>query len=136
MHLVLSQVEKKEDLEGALNKVLVLTGLITEGARYEKIKRLLEKALDNPQAATWFNGSYKLFNERSILVPDSEENSRRPDRVMIKGDTAVVVDYKFASKKEGHNTQVKLYMELLRKIGYSNVTGYLWYVYPNRIEEA
>ena len=136
MHLVLSQVEKKEDLEGALNKVLVLTGLITEGARYEKIKRLLEKALDNPQAATWFNGSYKLFNERSILVPDSEENSRRPDRVMIKGDTAVVVDYKFASKKEGHNTQVKLYMELLRKIGYSNVTGYLWYVYPNRIEEV
>ena len=136
MHLVLSQVEKKEDLEYALNKVLVLTGLITEGVRYEKIKKLLEKALDNPLAATWFNGSYKLFNERSILVPDSEENSRRPDRVMIKGDTAVVVDYKFASKKEKHSTQVKLYMKLLRKIGYRNVTGYLWYVYPNRIEEV
>ena len=55
---------------------------------------------------------------------------------MIKGDTAVVVDYKFASKKEGHSTQVKLYMELLRRIGYRNVTGYLWYVYPNRIEKV
>ena len=136
MHLVLSKVEKKEDLESALNNVLLLTGLITEGARYENIKKLLANALNNPLAATWFNGSYKLFNERSILVPNSEENSRRPDRVMINGDTAIVVDYKFASKQEGHSTQVKLYMELLRKIGYSNVTGYLWYVYPNRIEKV
>ena len=136
MHLVLSQVEKKEDLESALNKVLVLTGLITEGKRYEKIKRLLEKALDNPDATTWFNGTYKLFNERSILVADSHENSRRPDRVMIKGDTAVVVDYKFARERDEHSAQVKTYMELLKKIGYKNVCGHLWYVYPNKIEKV
>ena len=136
MHLVLSQIEKKEDLESALNRVLLLTGLITEGTRYEKIKNLLGRALDNPAAATWFNGSYKLFNERSILIADSEEKSRRPDRVMIKGDTAVVVDYKFASKREEHTEQVKQYVKLLKAIGYKNVSGYVWYVYPNRIESV
>ncbi len=136
MHLVMSQIERKEDLEDALNRVLVLTGLITDGKRYENIKKLLGNALENPKAATWFDGSYKLFNERSILIADSEENSRRPDRVMIKGDTAVVVDYKFASKKERHNEQVKQYIELLKRIGYKNVTGYLWYVYTNKIESV
>lgn len=136
MHLVLSQIEKKEDLESALNRVLLLTGLITEGTRYEKIKNLLGRALDNPGAATWFNGSYKLFNERSILIADSDEKSRRPDRVMIKGDTAVVVDYKFANKREEHTEQVKQYVDLLKAIGYKNVSGYVWYVYPNRIESV
>ena len=119
-----------------MNRVLVLTGIITDGKRYENIKKLLGNALENPKAATWFDGSYKLFNERSILIADSEENSRRPDRVMIKGDTAVVVDYKFASKKERHNEQVKQYIELLKRIGYKNVTGYLWYVYTNKIESV
>jgi hypothetical protein len=54
---------------------------------------------------------------------------------MIKGDTAVVVDYKFGHESDEHSTQVRLYMELLRKIGYKNVSGYLWYMYNNEIKE-
>ena len=68
--------------------------------------------------------------------PDVTEKSRRPDRVMIKDDTAVVVDYKFAREKDEHNTQVRTYMKLLKKIGYRNVSGYLWYVYKNVIKEV
>ena len=54
---------------------------------------------------------------------------------MIKGDTAVVVDYKFARPREEHKIQVQLYMKLLHQIGYKNVSGYLWYVYKNDIKE-
>ena len=135
MHLVLSDIEQKDDLEKALKRALVIKGLIATEKQYDKIRNLLERALANPKAEEWFNGTYKLFNERSILVADSEENSRRPDRVMIKGDTAVVVDYKFARPREEHKTQVQLYMKLLRQIGYKNVSGYLWYVYKNDIKE-
>ena len=135
MHHVLSDIEEKDDLEKALKRALVIKGLIATERQYDKIRNLLERALSNPKAKNWFNGTYKLFNERSILVADSEENSRRPDRVMIKGDTAVVVDYKFARPREEHKTQVQLYMKLLRQIGYKNVSGYLWYVYKNDIKE-
>ena len=136
MHLVLSEIEKKEDLDNALKNTLVLRGLIATEKQYDKIKKLLQNALANPKAKDWFNGTYQLFNERSILVADGEEKSRRPDRVMIKGDTAVVVDYKFAREREEHSTQVNTYMELLKKIGYKNVSGYLWYVYKNEIKEV
>lgn len=136
MHLVMSEIEKKEDLESALRKALVLKGLIATEKQYNKISNLLQRALDNPKAKEWFNGSYRLFNERSILVADEEKNTRRPDRVMIKGDSAVVVDYKFAREREDNYKQVRYYMELLRKIGYKNVSGYLWYVYKNEIKEV
>ena len=53
---------------------------------------------------------------------------------MIKGDEAVVVDYKFGREKESYEEQVKEYMELLEEMGYRNVTGYLWYVYKNEIK--
>ena len=52
---------------------------------------------------------------------------------MINGDTAIVVDYKFARPVEKHKEQVQFYMKLLREIGYRNVKGYLWYVYKNEI---
>ena len=136
MHLVLSEIEKKSDLENALKKTLLLKGLIATEKQYDKIKGIMQRALDNPKAQEWFNGTYKLFNERAILVADSEEKSRRPDRVMIKGDTAIVVDYKFARERDEHNTQVRLYMDLLKKIGYKDVRGYLWYVYKNEIKEV
>lgn len=136
MHLVLSEIEEREDLETALKSTLVLRGLIGTEKQYDKIKKLLQTALDNPKAKDWFNGTYNLFNERSILVAEGEEKSRRPDRVMIKDDTAVVVDYKFARERDEHNTQVRTYMKLLKKIGYRNVSGYLWYVYKNVIKEV
>jgi CRISPR/Cas system-associated exonuclease Cas4 (RecB family) len=135
MHLVLSEIEKKSDLETALKKTLLLKGLIATEKQYDKIKNLLQRALDNPKAKDWFNGTYRLFNERSILVAGDEKKSRRPDRVMIKGDTAIVVDYKFAREREKHSEQVLLYMKLLKEIGYKNVSGYLWYVYKNEIKE-
>ncbi|MBR4967032.1 MAG: UvrD-helicase domain-containing protein [Bacteroidaceae bacterium] len=135
MHFVLSNIEKKSDIDKALEKTLVLKGLIATEEEYNSAKNILMRALDNPKAENWFNGTYKLFNERSILFADGEEKSRRPDRVMIKDDTAIVVDYKFAREREEHIEQVRLYMELLRKIGYKDVKGYLWYGYKNEIKE-
>ena len=136
MHLVLSEVEKREDLDCALRSILELRGLIATSKQYDKIKDILERALANPKARSWFDGTYKLFNERSILVAGREESSRRPDRVMIKGDTAIVVDYKFAHEDSEHSKQVKDYMNLLSAIGYRNVSGYVWYVYKNEIKEV
>ena len=136
MHLVLSEVEKREDLDCALRNILELRGLIATSKQYDKIKDILERALANPKARSWFDGTYKLFNERSILVAGREESSRRPDRVMIKDDTAIVVDYKFAHEDSEHSKQVKDYMNLLSAIGYRNVSGYVWYVYKNEIKEV
>ena len=114
----------------------MIEGLIASEKQYNRIKKLIETAIANPQATDWFTGKYKLYNESSILINNGEEFTRRPDRVMIKGNEAIVVDYKFAKESNEYKKQVKRYMELLEQMGYENIKGYLWYVYSNKIEEV
>ncbi len=135
LHLVMSGINNADDVEKALDK-LTVEGLIATEERYNKIKRLIEGAIANPKAKDWFAGKYKLYNECAILVGDSNSATRRPDRVMIRGNEAVVVDYKFGNRSEEYNKQVQRYMALLSQMGYENVKGYLWYVYKNVIEEV
>lgn len=133
LHLVMSGINTVDDVEKVLDK-LVIDGYIATEGQYNSIKKLVEGALSNPMAKDWFAGKYKLYNECSILVNNDEGTMRRPDRVMIKGKEAVVVDYKFARVSEEHKWQVKRYMELLTRMGYENVKGYLWYIHKNKNE--
>ena len=134
MHLVMSGIESEKDITATLNR-LTIEGLIPTEEKYNRIKGLVERAVSKPDVADWFNGSYKLYNECTRLG-DKEKKSRRPDRVMIKGNKAVVVDYKFGRESDSYVSQVREYMELLRSIGYTEVKGYLWYVYKNCIKEV
>lgn len=135
LHLVMSGIDKAGDVERTLRR-LMIEGLIATEKQYDKIKNLVERALSNQHARHWFDGSYRLYNECSILTADGESASRRPDRVMIKDNEAIVVDYKFAKEDSEHKVQVERYMNLLRRMGYTNVKGYLWYVYKNVIREV
>jgi CRISPR/Cas system-associated exonuclease Cas4 (RecB family) len=54
----------------------------------------------------------------------------------MNGKETIVVDFKFAAPNIDHQRQVAQYMHLLSSMGYSNVKGYLWYVYTNKIEEV
>ena len=55
---------------------------------------------------------------------------------MMKDDQVVVVDFKFGKENPKYNKQVKGYMQLLTKMGYKNITGYLWYVDEEKIEKV
>jgi CRISPR/Cas system-associated exonuclease Cas4 (RecB family) len=53
---------------------------------------------------------------------------------MIKGDRAIVVDYKFGSiTAKSHIRQMREYMALLRQMGYRVVEGYVWYLSRSEI---
>ena len=77
-----------------------------------------------------------MYNECSILQNiGGELQIRRPDRVMIKGEEVIVVDFKFGKKSPEYAAQVRNYMQLLKQMGYRQLKGYLWYVYKNELEE-
>jgi hypothetical protein len=67
-------------------------------------------------------------------MTDNGLQQRRPDRVMLRGDEMIVVDFKFGKPKKSHRQQVQTYIDLLTKMNYNNITGYLWYVDENQIE--
>jgi len=76
----------------------------------------------------WFDGSYRVMNEASIVDADGE--IKRPDRVLIAtdGSRVIVIDYKFGQPRPSHRTQVRNYCDLMRQMGYPSVEGWLWYV--------
>ena len=100
---------------------------------------MLQKRLESPKVREWFSPRWQVFNECGILSLDpltGKQVTHRPDRVMTDGLETVVVDFKFATPKEEHKRQVATYMSLLRQMDNSNVRGYLWYVYSNKIVEV
>ena len=101
------------------------------------LRRMIARALEHPAAREWFAGGWeRVRNENEIIIPGGA-SARRPDRVMIRGTRAVVVDYKFGGREpERYRRQVREYLALLRQMGYTETEGYLWYVKLGRIEKV
>ncbi|NQU88018.1 MAG: UvrD-helicase domain-containing protein [Mariniphaga sp.] len=131
LHEILSGIEIATDIKNACQKALKLQKINTD--EYKTLVRWLQELLDSAQARDWFSGIYKVFTERELL---SKEAIKRPDRIMIKGNKAIIVDYKLGhAMPEIYNRQVKNYSQELKKTGIDEVEGYLWYLIPNKIEK-
>ena len=142
LHSVFQEIVTTADIDRVLRN-LELQGLLSDTAvSMEMLRRRIDQALANQQVASWFDGSLQLFAECGIasIDPDTlQPVTHRPDRVMLSPDhsQAVVVDFKFGSKHEGYDKQVKNYMRLLQQMyPQATVCGYLWYVLRGKVEEV
>jgi ATP-dependent helicase/nuclease subunit A len=132
VHEILASVQTAEDIEMACTKS-VNEGNISIAER-DEIVGILERSMKNPEIKQWFDGSYKILNERSLLTA---ERILRPDRIMIKGRNAVVADYKWGEvKQDKYTVQVRQYAEVLKKSGFEKVEGYIWYINLEKIEKV
>lgn len=132
IHDILSEIETQNDIKKACLKALN-NGLINE-AELAEIEDKLQRSLKNPQIKSWFDDTYLVINERSLLT---KERILRPDRMMFSEDEAIVVDYKTGDKKsDSYNRQVKRYAKTLKETGVKKVTGFLWYINQNEVEKV
>jgi ATP-dependent exoDNAse (exonuclease V) beta subunit len=138
LHHVFSTIHTTADIESALQQLEQDGVLYDESVTASKITTLLRKRLENPIVNEWFSPRWTLYNECSILTTDGDGKvlERRPDRVMGDGQRMIVVDFKFGHPRPEYHEQVREYMQLLQQMGHSQVEGYLWYVYSNKIEEV
>ena len=134
LHSIFAAIRTMDDINPQVDNMLC-QGLIETATKAQEIKKMIPKHIEASGVKSWFDGSYKLFNEASIIYRDGGVlQTRRPDRVMIKPDgTAIIVDFKFGRDREEYLHQVREYMDLLRKMGYPRVEGHIWYVYTNKI---
>ena len=135
MHLWLSHINTWQDAELALSR-LIKQGQVTEQQAVELRKQLLklQTLLQKENHNDWFEGKYTIVAEQDILVPNA--NTQRPDRVMISGTHAIVIDYKFGYiQHEKYYNKVRDYMALFSHLGYTT-EGYLVYVALNKIQEV
>ncbi len=98
------------------------------------IQEKLNQSIEKLKIQNWFNGTYTVINERNLLSP---KNILRPDRIMVKNNEAIVVDYKTgAVKSESHLAQVRKYAKTLKETGLDKVSGYLWYINRDEVEKV
>lgn len=128
-HDIFAHVEREEDVIPTV-ALYREQGLIEDDVQRQRIELLLSQAFRHEQMAVWFDGSWTLKREAAIITQGA---LIRPDRVMLKGNKAVVLDYKFGTPKPAYHEQVRDYMAALRKIGYTDVEGWLWYAFENKL---
>lgn len=131
LHDILSRVTVAGDLDRAV-RTAVDSGLLSRQdmpAVSERLSRMLASVED----MHWFDGTYSVMTEVPIIAPGGD--NYRPDRIMCRGEEAIVVDYKFGKARDGqYRRQVLGYMNLLSTMGFSTVKGYLWYDREDGVE--
>ena len=114
VHTALSKINTGADIKKALNS-MILEGLINT-EEYEKLQVTLAKIIALPQLAPHFASGLTIKNESEIITEIGE--LFRPDRVVISGRNAVIIDYKTGGEKSSHKKQILEYGDLLVKMGY------------------
>ena len=137
-HDILSRIDTEADLHGAVADA-VREGLLSADEAVEAEKEIgtwIGQVADRH----WFDGSWRALNEISIV--DAAGEIHRPDRVLVeKGKPlgqgkALVIDYKFGEEHDKYRKQVRRYMNLLFQMGYSDVSGLLWYCPKNLVKDV
>ena len=136
LHQLFSTILTEADIEPRL-KELEQAGIIyNDDIISRELQNKISCALSNEKVKNWFSPRWKLFNECTILDYDKETGDvyeHRPDRVMTDGKEMIVVDFKFGKPRDEYHEQVQRYMRLLMRMGYKQVSGYIWYVLRNEI---
>lgn len=135
MHYVFSLVTDYSSIEEAVERA-VAEGVSTCGK--EELKEMVASKIGSVEEYGWFKEGNTIYNECSILTEEGQE--RRPDRVIVNGGSATVVDYKFGEysgddtwQLNSYKKQVSGYKQLLTRMGYANVQGYIWYISSDKV---
>lgn len=125
LHDILSSVQTPSDLDKAVQKEL-MDGKMSEEEAELALKLLSERISSHPE---WFpeeGSSVQIFNERAIFDAFGREN--RPDRVLIRGREAHIVDFKFGRENDAYRRQLERYSSLYQSLGYEVKSAVIWYV--------
>lgn len=130
LHDVLSSVVSPYDLEQAVASALMSGVLTVEEA--DVASELLKQRIAEVQDRGWFPQERNIvLNETSLI--DTDGQVYRPDRVIRTADGVIIIDYKFGEHYRKYEHQMNRYADLWRRMGYQNVTAFLWYVHTGEI---
>lgn len=147
VHEVLASIRTLHDAPEALARLEAVHGIkVSDGTERDQVEQIVQTCLSEPQAQRWFDGSWHLYNECSILDRTADgETVLRPDRVMVSADGShiIVVDFKTGRPQAKYEEQVRQYMRLMQtmyaqrqqaaqargeQLPKAVVEGYLWYI--------
>ncbi len=133
--LVHEILEKSVDLEAAkVNlKSFYFEGRLSETELLD-VENQLVALFENPVFASWFVGEGILLAEQGILLPGGKQ--KRPDRIILREEESIIVDFKTGEELEKYENQVREYMSLVKALTQKPSKGYLCYLETGKIAEV
>jgi len=132
LHELFERISSVADISSSCKRMVSEGKIDTKTS--EEYQKLIVRILAGDPFRSWFSGHWRVLNERDILRGDDKRH--RPDRVMIKNDELVVIDYKTGVKSGKDFNQVQGYLTDFRRMGYVSCKGYLWYMANNELVEV
>ena len=129
VHTAFAKVKTIDDIVPAIN-AMCGEGMITIPEK-EALKLTLTKIVTLPELKTYFAPGQIIKNEAEIISVAGE--FFRPDRVVLSGKTAVIIDYKTGGEKQDHKKQIIGYSDLLTQLGYSVSKRLLVYIEDEKV---
>ncbi|HLC83606.1 MAG TPA: 3'-5' exonuclease, partial [Bacteroidia bacterium] len=129
VHTALAKVKVAEDIDIALSSMCA-EGLITN-EESDQLKNTLGKIVELPKLKAYFEKGLLIKNEAEIVTSTGE--LYRPDRVVINGKNAVIIDYKTGEERKKHQEQIIGYSDLLSQMGYIVTERLLVYIESERV---
>ncbi|MCE1164889.1 MAG: UvrD-helicase domain-containing protein [Bacteroidetes bacterium] len=124
VHELLSGIGTSADIDGCI-KSAHLSGLIS-ASETDEYKNILESIVNDDAVREWFSGAGIVMAETEILT--KEGKTLRPDRVVIDGNDAVIIDYKTGRERGEDKEQLDEYESVLKQMAYGNVKKFLLYI--------
>lgn len=106
-------------------------------ATKEKLEKDIRKLLDDKSIMDLIlpnNPSVEVLNERELLMQDG--TLLRPDRVLVEGKRATILDYKTGEKLKKYEQQLNQYANALEQMGYEQIEKYIVYTEALVIEKV
>lgn len=134
LHSIFERAHTVKDLYDGIDNLLL--GCIIDLSEAESLKAKIDTILVNDTVKEWFSGEWDDVKCETNII--SHKGVRRPDRVMIKDDRVIVVDYKFGEKHNAvYKKQMAEYIALLRDMKcYRHIEGYVWYVALGEVDKV
>jgi ATP-dependent exoDNAse (exonuclease V) beta subunit len=126
VHTAFSRILKAGDEEPVLMKMSD-DGMIDQKQAQQLLERI-RVLLEDPQIRPFFLPENRIRVEAGILRENGDVY--RPDRVIIRGEEAVVIDFKTGKSTREQEKQIRHYGKLMNELGYANVRKFLVFVEP------
>jgi len=115
IHFILGLITSAQDIENALSKAEQM-GLMQPDEK-QAIKDKVISIVTHPKLIPLFSEGNTVLNEKEILLENGTK--LRPDRVVIKGRNATIVDYKTGGANPKYKQQLLSYTTALTSMGYT-----------------
>ncbi|WP_165822018.1 UvrD-helicase domain-containing protein [Hymenobacter edaphi] len=131
LHFALRRVITARDVERVAGQ-LTAEGLVSRREQPELLQRL-RQVVTNAQLAPYFRPDVIAETEREILVGGAPREDYKPDRVVFEPTEGpapgrvTLIDFRVPPPEDRHQTMLRQYGQLFRRLGYQDVRGLVYY---------